>query len=322
MSNSFEKINYGIRVSKAVERKMFSFAFKRLQAFDNISNYRYVGFGSTFFQDYILFHRDLGIEKMISIENKEDVKSRFEFNKPYYCIKMEYGDSYSILPKLPWTEKTILWLDYDGMIDTNHFSDVSTFFSNAISGSVFLITINVHPSAYGESNSDRRDLLIKLLGEDKLPYQSKLTDFSSTKLSQTLKNIYTQEIYKILNTRNGVLPEADKLNYRPIFNFLYQDGAKMMTIGGIIYNNSETQKYDSANFQDIDFVSETNFFDIKNPSLTMKEIRLINSQLPLGVDDGKFLDELVINPDIPQQDIMEYAKLYKFFPVFAESIIS
>ena len=323
MSKSFEKINYSLRVSKAVERKMLCFSFKKLQSFDNIYNYRYIGFGSTFFQDFILFHRDLGIDKMISIEDKEDVKSRFEFNKPYNCIDIKYGNSNAVLPSLEWKEKTILWLDYDFPLQNNFFSDISTFFLNAISGSVFLITINASSGSYGNDNEDRKQKFAKNLGEDKLPYDIKLIDFSPKNITNTLKKIINQEIKKILQIRNSVLPQNEKINYAPLYNFLYQDGALMMTIGGIIYTEDDLSKFQNSNFKSLDFISEDDFFHIKNPSLTLKEIRLLNSQLPNAINEtGDFSNTLIINPDIPLQDIIEYAKLYKFFPVFAESFVS
>jgi Putative O-methyltransferase len=97
---SFKAFDYRIRTNKNAERKMLADAFRCLSSFEHIENYRYIGFGSITFADFVLFHKVLNISDMISIEAKADYKSRFNFNKPYRCIRMEYGESNIVLPKL------------------------------------------------------------------------------------------------------------------------------------------------------------------------------------------------------------------------------
>ncbi len=65
---SYRKINYRVRPAKSIQRKMLCDALLRLSFFEPVENYRYVGFGSTTFTDFILFHKILGIKDMISIE--------------------------------------------------------------------------------------------------------------------------------------------------------------------------------------------------------------------------------------------------------------
>src|ERR1700761_6192677 len=113
MSSSFEKINYSLRPNKSIERKMICEAFTRLSLLDHLSNYRYIGMGSAYFADFILFHRNLGMTNLISIEKEESKKARFEFNKPFSCIDIKYGNSSTVLPNLELEKsKNIVWLDY------------------------------------------------------------------------------------------------------------------------------------------------------------------------------------------------------------------
>src|SRR5438128_4044331 len=107
-----EKINYGLRPCKCIERKMLVEAFRCLGSWGRISSYRYVGFGSHFFNDFILVHKALGIRDMVSVEREKIKKERFDFNRPFKCVKMEYGESTDILPQLTWNVRTICWLDY------------------------------------------------------------------------------------------------------------------------------------------------------------------------------------------------------------------
>jgi len=132
---SYRKFNYRVRPAKSIERKMLCETLLRLSFFEPIENYRYIGFGSTTFADFILFHKTLGIKDMISIEKRETDKVRFEFNKPFHCIDMRYGNSNEVLPSLAWQTKTIVWLDYDGFLTDSVLQDVAYTSMNLISGS-------------------------------------------------------------------------------------------------------------------------------------------------------------------------------------------
>ena len=66
---SYEKFNYLLRPSKQVERKLFIEALHRLRAAGYpIYEYTYLGLGSVFYADFILFHKYLYIDKMICAE--------------------------------------------------------------------------------------------------------------------------------------------------------------------------------------------------------------------------------------------------------------
>ena len=77
---SYEQVNYTIRPAKCVERKMMCEAFSRLSVFGSLKTYRYIGFGSTYFTDFTLFHRALDMNNMVSIEKDEEKAARFDFN--------------------------------------------------------------------------------------------------------------------------------------------------------------------------------------------------------------------------------------------------
>ena len=113
MSNSGRKINYAVRPAKNIERKMMRDLFTRLRTFGRLEDYRYIGFGSKYFSDFILFHKSLNILEMISIESDIHNQARYEFNKPFSDIKMEWGRSTERLPEIVINKKkSIYWLDY------------------------------------------------------------------------------------------------------------------------------------------------------------------------------------------------------------------
>jgi len=301
---------------------MLSFALKKLSHFESLSNYQYIGFGATTFHDFILFHKDLGINKMISIEVSGN-KQRFNFNKPFHCIEMKYGDSQAILPGLDWSQKAILWLDYDKLINASYLDDITTFFSSASSGSIFLMTINCDSELYGETNEDRREKIIEEIGEGNLHFGNKLIDFSSNNLSKSLHQIIDNRIKSTLISRNASLSDVNHFSYEQLFHFHYADGVKMLTIGGMLVNKEDKEIFNSVNFDEYSFIKKgEEAFNIDIPILTMKEIRFLNSQLPYGIDDdGNFLVAVpnASNPNLAQTDIQKYAKIYSFFPLYAEA---
>ena len=88
MSSSYESVNYLLRMKKQIERKMIIEAIQRLTSLIAINDYRYFGFGSIYFADFILFHKYLNIDLMTSIDDKEKDESRFNFNKSLSVINL------------------------------------------------------------------------------------------------------------------------------------------------------------------------------------------------------------------------------------------
>jgi hypothetical protein len=321
--SSFRKINYSLRPAKAVERKMLNFALKKFSHFDHLSNYQYVGFGSTTFHDFVLFHKELGINNMISIESSGNLE-RFNFNKPYSCIEMMFGDSQTVLPKIDWRRKSILWLDYDKTLQNYYLSDIDTFITSGVSASSIIVTLNCDPDAYGLSNEQRRDKIIEEIGESNLPFGNKLIDFASNNLPITLYKIIISRIKSTLSARNGGLIDSNKLQFEQIFHFHYSDGAKMLTIGGILVNEADHKIFVDYNIGEYDFLRDKeDMFNIEIPILTTKEVRFLNSQMPTGIDsDGNFLDATLIgnfNPKLAKNEVLKFASIYKFFPHYTES---
>src|SRR4051794_34072109 len=87
--DSFNKFNYWLRPSKQVERKILIEKLLRLaQNGYDIPKYTYLGFGSVYYVDFIMFHKFLFIEKMECIEHGK-IPRRMRFNKPYKFITLK-----------------------------------------------------------------------------------------------------------------------------------------------------------------------------------------------------------------------------------------
>lgn len=312
MPASYEIINYSLRPAKQIERKMIFEGAKRLSEFAHLESYRYVGFGSVFFTDFSMVHRHLNIEKMVSIERDKQKEERFIFNKPFRSIEMQFGESSLVLPQLSWSDHTILWLDYDGRLNGECLADVGSFCANASSGSMLVLSVN---SQFPSDCKDPEKLLADEIGSSFVPNGLVKADLKGWNLAKTIRRVVTASIEGALNDRNGVLPEEDRFHWHQVYSFDYADGAKMTTLGGVLCTHRDKPQFDRSSFSKLPYFRDqiTDSYRIDVPSLTYRELRHLDKQLPL--EDGAKL----VMPGIPEKALRKYSEVYRFYPNFAET---
>lgn len=321
MPPSFRLINYSLRPAKAVERKMLCDLFRRLEPFGRIETYRYIGFGSIYFSDFQIFHQILGISDMVSIEKNGDYWPRFEFNKPFRCVDLKPGHSNVVLPSLDWSKRSIVWLDYDGKLNKEVLADIATFCSGAVTGSIILISVNVEPDRANvaspeEQNEVRLKLLAEAIGDDKVPVDIKGADLRAGGFASVCRRVIDNEIHSLLNARNGPLNSDFKLSYKQLINLTYSDDAQMLTIGGVVFEKQHQKLVDQCSFHELFFVHDgVDPIKIRAPKFTQKEIRALNAKLPHGGADE------VVLPGVPETDINEFSKIYRYYPSFGEVLL-
>ena len=322
---SYRKINYRVRPAKSIERKMLCDALRRLSFFESVENYRYIGFGSTTFADFVLFHKILGVKDMISIEKREEDKERFEFNNPFDCIRMEYGDSNEVLPSLAWDVKTIVWLDYDGPLTNTVLQDIACASMNLVSGSILVVTVNAMPESLPDPRpsteegvqNHRLEKFKERVGSDKVPPDVKGKNLEGDEMATTCGKVILNEIEQILRDRNGLHSPEHKVEYHPLFNFRYRDGAKMLTVGGIFYEIGDRASLEQCEFENIEFVrSDATFYEIDVPILTHRERLYLDKTLPHGNGNGGK------QIGLSDEDINNYKRLYRYFTTFGEVELS
>jgi hypothetical protein len=315
MAGSGDKIDYNLRPAKQIERKMLCEAFRRLSFFQSVESYRYIGFGSFYFADFKLIHKSLGITDMMSFELESWKRKRFEFNNPFRCVKLRFGHSNDLL-KTNWqNRRTILWLDYDSPLDKFCLRDVSFFCNNAVSGSVLLVTVDAQteadPAKLVQQFSKFKDGVNDDDERERIPFGTTAKDLTGWGTARVSHKIIMNEIERVISERN--LLAEDNFTFRQLFNFRYSDTARMLTVGGIIYSDREYEKYRACNFaRDLKFIRTGNdAYTIDLPRLTFREIRHLDSQLPISPSKLR-------SKGIKPRELRKYAKLYRWFPSFAE----
>jgi len=318
MAKTFEDIHYGLRPGKNVERKMMVEVIKNLSHIYPLKDYQYIGFGSTYFTDFRLFHRRLGIENMISIEKVSQAEDRVRFNKPFDCIRLEFGRSDDKLPNVPWDHPTILWLDYEGKLQSYMFDDIEQFAAFAPPGSMLFVTVNAKPTPRKHlgGERDRLDELREQIGENNIPRGTSKNDLRKWGLSDVYRNIILRKINEeMLPPRN--MEEESELEFRQLVNYRYNDGAKMMTVGGILYTPEISEGFDAA-FPDT--AEDTNpelqkndeYYEIKTPKLTFEEMNQLDKSLPT--------DPLENEVPVPETAKEDYADIYRYYPKYSELV--
>jgi hypothetical protein len=273
-SESYLKVQYELRPAKQVERRMIIDALKKLSMVGfEIEDYIYVGFGSIYFVDFILFHKFLGIDHMLSVEYSTDIEKRVHFNKPFDFIRIEMKPVGEVIPTLSRDLKYFLWLDYDIMIDSDLLEDVRMAAAYLPPGSILLITVDVEPPFEGETPTDWKDYF----EEHARDYigLSELQDFTKSNLPRTNAQILDRAIKDGLQGRDVELLK--------LFNFNYADGHEMITIGGVIGSKTERRKIDGSKLNEAFYVRrdfKRNAYYIRVPKVTRKERLYLDSAMP------------------------------------------
>lgn len=302
--NSFENVNYNVRLKKQIERKIIVETLQKLNAIVDIPNYHYLGFGSIYFSDFILFHKYLNINKMTSIDNKANYEKRFNYNKPYGFINFKVAHSTKYLEnELNWSEKLFTWLDYDGSLANYIIEDAEIVASKSKPLDIFIVTI--------VSNPPHKDHIQNFIDEFELyiPSKIKKTD---------IKQHYPTVLNEIMKTsiENGLKNQTKKIDFLQLFNFTYKDTTKMYTFGGIFYDN---QKDDIMNLllKSQCISHDNNIIDINCPLLTTQEKIHLDSCINSENECDVKISEIGLN----KEDIDKYCTYYKYYPQYFESLI-
>ncbi|MGE5474811.1 MAG: O-methyltransferase [Ignavibacteriales bacterium] len=318
MSGSSLRVNYYLRPSKCVERKMLREVISKMSGFEDIKKYRYIGFGAKYFTDFILFHKEFGICKMISIECEENKPESYEFNKPLRCIDIEFGQASAVLNRIFWQsiQKDIIWLDYDNSITSQMLFDFKNAIIKASSGSLIVFSCN---SSCRQDGIENKEQYLQNYCKETLSFNIDKKDLSRNRIHRVIKQMYDNIVKEALYEKNAL---NSKYVFKQLIYFKYSDGAPMITIGGILIREEDEAVFDKCGFNQLNYISQNDEpFEIESPKLTYKEIQEVNKYLPIDditTIDLPFLpkDKILIKKE--RENINNYVKLYRYFPYYME----
>ena len=312
------KVDYSLRPAKAAERQMLVEALARLDPLDpdeRLDTSRYVGMGSIYFRDFQLVHRRLGIDDMISIEN-ELAEERVRFNLPLSCIRPMMGTVSEALSEIDLEDKRhVLWLDYESRITPDMLADIDVVVSRCRPGSVLIVTVNADRIQGAASRRKWLDQWERTFIE---PTDPRERDEYALLSYRVLK----MRIGDALAARNaGVAQPEQRVEFRQAFHMVYADGARMLTVGGALIAESDSQRWDECGIESLDFVRandnpDDNPYEIEIPRLTRREVHHLLKAVPQTHGD---IGEAAEKAGIPIDDARHFATLYRYAPLFVEA---
>jgi hypothetical protein len=251
---------------------------------------------------------------MVSIEEELDQRKRerFKFNVPLGNIDLKFGNTNDVLPLLPWDLRSVVWLDYDGVLGGGILTDIKFLAGKMSSGSILSVSINTSLNDEEEGKKSRLEVLKCRLGDPgKIPANIASENLLKPEdIFQVYRDILSQELQDGLNDRNAGRPSGQKLVKEQIFFFKYKDGAQMLTIGWVLFEDGQRSNFSQCGFDTLSFyrVSEMPFI-ISPPLLTNAEIREIDRCDETGVF------RLLIDLPFPSPQVQKYQDLRRYWPL-------
>lgn len=310
-TRSYNKVAYDVRPGKQIERRMLLDAFQLL-AVDGfpMRSYQYTGMGSVFFYDYVLFHKLLGINDMVSAEMDKSIERRVRFNVPFSGVQVRMTPIGEEIPRLSKDKRHILWLDYDDYLRNYHLADVVEAASHLSRDSILLVTIDAEPVGGGDSKANETLEHFQAEADAYLPAKPRPRDFTRAALPSTIAQIISRAISRGLAARD--------VTFVPLFNFVYADGHQMVTVGGMFVAHSDVQKLTSGSISQANYIRmdlAVPPLSISIPNLTRRERQLLDSNMPLrsGWECEQF--------EISEASLEAYSKIYRYLPAYGELLV-
>ena len=331
---SFELVNYMLRPKKQIERKVIIDILQELNNVINIGNYKYIGFGSIYYYDFILFHKFLKMNDLLSIDDKS-TKKRFEFNRPYDFISLENKISTDFLKGFDWAvhKNAVLWLDYDSKLDDVALSDLKIIAKNCNKKDILIITLNAHCTWDWRRRKEERKHFHSDFGTYISSEYEVRVYFTPQKLPELLQNV-------IMNYLSAMCEYRD-IKFYKLFSFVYKDTSPMFTLGGIFDEKNELcirewtneficrdEEIKSINVPILTYY-EKFYIDSHIGELKQKIQEIENEINGQGISNPQEKERKMtemINDYLPFElssfkDLKNYLDYYKYYPQYYEGII-
>ena len=338
---------YHLRVNKAVERMIFIDLLGKIGRLFPLDDYKYVGFGGPFLEDFKLIHNHLGIRNMVSLEIDPEVFKRQEFNLPFDCIRLLREKSGDYIGNYGnFEEKLILWLDYSEAEDLrDQLCEFYGVIKKINHGNVVKITINADVKSLEGAENENKEL--KESGQKKrkeIIESARFEEFrkqvgSAHTASLTARCVednkrYAETLLKILKNISFKAVEGTK-KFFPLTSFVYADGQNMLTFTGIVVPK-DYDGYDEflkkTGLSSYDFIlkKDSNTPEtIDVPNLSLHEKICMNRNLPFQKSNtcvqksNTCTINFKIDPDAEKSKFKldNYIKYYRYYPDFAKILV-
>lgn len=332
--NTATVIPYHLRPHKAIERQIFFEILTQLDrsSFVELRNYRYVGFGAPFLEDFKGIHLEFGIEKMDCIESDAFAYSRQLFNSPFNFINFYNTPAtlYITGANYPRDENKVIWLDYTSPREfKQQLLDAELLGQRLLPFDIVKFTFSSSLKAFMGSNSLGLDTtkvwkILELFKKDPgfevyLPDEVTLENIADN-FSSVVRSMASRAI------KRGLANSMHGLTFNHIASFYYADGLQMTTVTGIIAEAEVFKDILSQSglmhwrfFQPE--MSLTTGHEITVPVMTVSERIKIDQSIPTN-DSTRIANDLAFRYGSDENEhhtlIKGYCDYYKYLPYYSK----
>ena len=304
---------YHLRPNKAVDRFLLLEVIRRLDQFENLSDYTYFGLGGPYLEDFRVLYEQREEVGMISIESNEHIFKRQKFHLPCRTIQLKHIDIFRFIDQYEHDDqKSIFWLDYTGLRMAN-FEYFKLLLKKVVERSLVKISLRAEATDWRDNPEGFRRKFQGIMPnpEDNPP----LIASSYAKLLQDMLKIVVQRALP------GELPTM----FQPITSFLYSDSSGILTLTGMVCSREDKsmvrEAFDGWPFANLDW-SEPKVIDV--PILSTKERLCLQDRLPCDGNAGETLFEALgyeleegeEGKERTKRQLEQYAEFHRYYPYF------
>lgn len=309
--------HYHLRVNKAIDRLLFVDLIKAFNLFFNVREYKYIGFGGPYLEDFKLLSYTFPEMEMISIEADEETYKRQKFHKCSQKLQLmpetfkQFLDETEVFDK----HSIIAWIDYtDNKIE--RFREIETFSKKTKANSLIRFTLNAKPlnmkAPIWVNKRRRRD--IEQICSEYLPDRKVDQElFKNDTFSKIICELVEKAIIKGL--------DIDSRVFEPLHCVRYSDGTQMVSVTGVICEEKDSDRIAEGIKEECSYINDKVVDIIDIPSLTLKERFHIEACLPNTKKDGAAiaakLGYMIGNDEEDNlRKCEQYEKYYPYYPYF------
>lgn len=319
-------IAYHLRPNKAVDREIFIELLSRVVASANDPDFRYIGLGGPFMEDFRQLHARTAIKRMTCVERDANVHMRQRFNLPLAFVEPAVGELGEYLSGQDLSQQTCaLWLDFSDSEKLYERIDLfAALLKDCAFGSVVKLTLNANPGQLGKTEEasenrlhERRLQRLESLLQGYFPNDATKEEMAWRSFGKVLLRAVRVAVHEQL--------KGSGAEFLGISSFLYSDGQPMVTVTGAVVRPGETEAFLARNaLKSWDFYRSDWWLPrvIDMPLLSTRE-RLV---LERGLHDAATTSVRdMLGFDLPNgalvssTDVLEMCRrFYRLYPQFAK----
>jgi len=316
---------YRLRPNKAVDRELFLGLLSRLAPSLDLEDYRYVGLGGPFLEDFRLLHARLGINDLVSVEIEESVHRRQHFNRPIDRIECVHSTLEDYIDGTDFDKPVIIWFDYTVPLEVTE--QIERFARTVVEvplNSILRITLNANPESLGKPEAG--EIAVQLAGV-KSSTQKTLQEWRLDRLRERLGTLFPSDLKPEDMTRKRygtsllktlhIAVEKEVLNFTDrraawVLATHYADGQPMVTATLVVAPKDDMsiepllEKWEYSSSPDVPLVVDMPALSTLE-RLTMESCD--NPQEKLGFELPK--------SDMGEDPYLSFKRFYRFFPHFS-----